>query len=117
MNSREQAKQAVKSWLVSNSKHISAHDRGPGSYCYITEDGYDYSDHASGPVSVDEAFSEDWFWVSEKGVESCCPHQIPTLPLEFDYGKIRRRIEDAVRKTADQNAILKIAWMFDIKLT
>jgi hypothetical protein len=44
------------------------------------------------------------------------PNGDVTLPLEFDFKKIRRRVEDALRKTATDQNILKIADILNIKL-
>lgn len=113
---QKKAEAVVQQWLDANNLHIAAHERGPNSYCYINSNGYDYSDHSSGQESVQTAFEEGWFWISEKGIECCCQHQIPILPIELDRQKIRRRAEDALRKSQDIATLLKVASILDIRI-
>lgn len=37
-------------------------------------------------------------------------------PMEFDYVKIRRRVEDALRKTSDQSILLEMARRLGVKV-
>lgn len=114
---REKAEAVVQQWLDANNSHISSHNVGEdNSYCHIVRNGYDYSDHVGGPQSVKTAFDEGWFYLTEKGVESCCQHQIPILPINWDSQKIRRRAEDAIRKNSDFMTLLKIASILNIRI-
>lgn len=44
------------------------------------------------------------------------PHGDVVLPIKFDFAKIRRRIEDALRKTATDQQLLKLADVLSVKL-
>lgn len=114
---REKAEASVQQWLDANCSHISSHNAGEeNSYCHIADNGYDYSDHIGGPQSVRTAFDEGWFYLTEKGIECCCQHQIPILPIEWDRQKIRRRAEDALRKSSDFATLLKVASLLEIRI-
>ena len=114
---REKSEMVVAQWLTANNCHISSHNAGEeNSYCHIADNGYDYADHVGGPQSVKNAFDEGWFYMTEKGIECCCQHQIPILPIEWDRQKIRRRAEDALRKNSDFATLLKVASMLDIRI-
>jgi hypothetical protein len=39
------------------------------------------------------------------------------LPMTFDFKKIRRRVEDSLRKNGDTDKLLRIAAILDTKLT
>ena len=113
---RQMAITMVKEWLDINKKHLAAHERGAGSYCYMNENGYNYSDHMSSQVSVEEAFEEGWFFITPQGVECCCQHQIPILPEVFDPQVIKERIIRAVREEEDFPKLLKIAGLLHVSL-
>jgi hypothetical protein len=76
------AEMIVQQWLDANGKHLAENLRCPHTCYYLNDNGYNYTDKFSGPVSVQEAFAEGWFWVSNRGIECCCQNQIPILAME-----------------------------------
>ena len=102
--------QSTELYLAANGLHLANH---PGAdYVYTNPNGFDYADHASAPVDIEDAFRHGWLYVTERGIEGL----VETIPMPFDFQKIRRRVEDALRKTADNRILIEVATRLGCRL-
>jgi hypothetical protein len=99
------AERAVQLFLDATGQHLAAHDTSPNGYLYLNPNGFDYNGYLSSPVSVENAFRWGFLRLSDFGVDVCGN----TVPLAYDFAKIRRRVEDALRKTADHRVLIEVA--------
>ena len=95
--------QDVQNVLDAQGLILATHDGA--DYCYVSDVG-NLNRCAIRQVSPREALAEGWAEVLD-GVFFVGPHEI--CEANIDYKKLRRRIEDALRKTASQADLLKIA--------
>ena len=105
------AKPILLQYLAARDSHLAAHEYHEGSYCYENSNGHNYSGQSSRPEEVEDAFQYGHLWLSERGIEGLGE----PIPLMYDVKKIRRRIEDRLRKGKEKE-ILDIAFKINIKL-
>ena len=108
----QEAEATVKTFLAAQNAHLAAHEYGENSYCYINSNDHDYKGEVSTPETIEEAFRYGHLWISKNGIEGLGE----TIPLSFDFVKIRRRVEDALRKTCSQEKIIECALALNVKL-
>ena len=101
----EEPIRVVEQYLLAKESHLAAHDFTANGYCYENPNDFDYSDCGATPISVAEAFDFGLLAITEKGIEGL----VETLPLSYDFVKIRRRCEDALRKTPSRRTLLEVA--------
>lgn len=83
-----------------------------GGYCYYSSP-QERINTLTYAVTIEEAIRKGWIEITSHGI------LMPggeVIPIQFDMVKIRRRAEDALRKTNDEN-ILRVALLLGVKLT
>ena len=100
--------QDVQNVLDAEGRILATHDGA--DYCYISTIA-DLSRCSIRQVSPREALAEGWAEIRD-GIFYIGPHEI--CEANIDYKKLRRRVEDALRKTAKQDDLLKIACMLKV---
>ena len=92
---------------------------------WSTHAGADYvywSDHRardgaeSYPANARDLANRDLIRCDKAGIELYGPGAYVRIPYKWDTAKIRRRIEDALRKTTDISNLLKIADIVSVKV-
>jgi hypothetical protein len=108
----QEIEKVVREWLDATDQHLATH--GGANYCYLTDNSFDYSRVSSHPVDLQWAWEDNSISVTADGNIDICGNDIP---LKWDIAKIRRRCEDALRKTGKQDIILQTAVLLGVKLT
>lgn len=103
-------KKLVQDYLDATEKHFASHSGA--NYSYLTENSFDYSRVSSFPVSIEDAWEDGTIRLTADGIY--CDTTL--LPHKWDATKIRRRIEDALRKTVDLSELLRIAAVIRVRL-
>jgi len=102
----------VKEWLDATDQHLATH--GGANYCYLNDNSFDYSRVSSQPVcDLQTAWEDNSVYLTADGNIDICGHHIP---MKWDMVKIRRRCEDALRKTTKQDVILQVAVLLGVRL-
>jgi hypothetical protein len=69
------------------------------------------------PTIHENTWSGGWHRAEPGMAGECLDLNIDFNPLIYDYSKIRRRIEDALRKTSQRQLLLECAKTLGVKLT
>lgn len=101
---------SVYEFLAAHGEILATHDGA--EYCYVSEE-QNLQKCAISRVSPEEALDRGWAEVRDGmffigSVELC--------PIAIDYQKTRRRVEDALRKTGDIAALIRIAAILNVKI-
>lgn len=108
----EEVKEVVNEWLIAGNQHLATH--AGADYCYLNDDAFDYSRVSSQPVrDLQTAWEDNSISLTADGNIDICGH---IIPIKWDTVKIRRRCEDALRKTTKQDIILQVAVFLGVKL-
>ena len=108
-NITEHVVKTVSAYLKAEDAHLATHDEG---YGYLNGNEFNYADHLSHPIGVDKALDEGLIEVIDGRIKGCGLD----LPIEIDINKVLRRVRDALNKTSDHNAIIKMAIELNVKL-
>ena len=108
--------QDVQNVLETRGEILATHDgadkpAAQGGYCYVST-LENLNTCSIRPVSPREALYEGWATVNERGRFQVGSQEI--CDANIDYRKLRRRIEDALRKTAKQGDFLQIAAILNV---
>ena len=69
------------------------------------------------PIVEENTWHGDWALASpERAAALMKKHEVDN-PMSFNYTKIRRRVEDALRKTQDEGLILETALRLGVKIS
>ena len=104
-------KDVVEQWLDATGNHFATHSGA--NYCYLNDNTFDYSRVSSYPVSIEDAWEDGTISILPDG-NIQVTHIV--LPQAWDTTKIRRRVEDALRKSADIGKLVKIAQIMQVNL-
>ena len=96
---------------------VSHEEPGGGSANYF----YWHNDDVQGPLSQ-LCFIVGPQWLYDKGIltwdeeSQSWDLEGTKIPENFDFKKIRRRLEDALRKTSDEGLLLRLALNLNVKI-
>ncbi len=107
----DEVKEIVQQWLDATDQHPASH--GGADYCYLNDNSMDYSQVSSAPVQLQTAWEDDTISVLPDGRIQVTRY---VLPAVWDCVRIRRRCEDAMRKSNDLHKLLQVAAILSVKL-
>jgi len=107
----------VKMFLDATDQILATHDGADkpadqGGYCYLSTPE-NLGRCSIREVSPEEALSEGWAEIRD-GVFFVGPFAV--CPVVIDYRTTRRRVEDALRKTATNTDLIRIAAMLNVSI-
>ena len=100
----------VKMFLDATDQILATHHGA--DYCYLSTPE-NLQKCSIREVCPEEALSEGWAEIRE-GVFFVGPFKV--CPVEIDYRATRRRVEDALRKTATDTDLIRIAAMLNVSI-
>jgi len=113
--SQEGIARKISDFLEADPEGYRLFTHAGAGYCYL----FRHEDVGSGAafeVSPLEALDEGWLTVNEEGTGVRLPGG-DMVPLQIDWVKVRRRVEDTLRKLEDRKKLYKVARELNVKLT